>query len=434
MTRLKLRSRTALFLVMLSAGCANLFLTLPAQNPPANQREATIPQLQKSIPAEMKTHAVPGASIAIIRNGKTVSLQAFGTKNAKTNDPVTTDTIFEAASLSKPVFAYGVLKLVDQGKLELDVPLTTYLPKPYTTGDPRLSKITARIVLSHRTGFPNWRNDDGLPIYFTPGTRFSYSGEGYIYLQKVVEQITGKPLNDYMTEAVFKPLGMTSSSYIWRPTFDALTASGHDENGKPTDKWKPDEAGAASTLNTTAKDYALFVEAILNQKGLKARNIPRNGESTNRPRPDVQNLHQARAEAALKKSLLGLRLGHRTQRRKTLPLALGRQRLLQSLRHARTQNEIRRRPLRQLHQRPRPRPGHNQRSHGHHTPPPSTGSSSRIDFDVRALYPTTRHQIVHRSPIARKRYAATIYQEVVNPNVRHMHQRPPAPKPQTRSP
>jgi CubicO group peptidase (beta-lactamase class C family) len=270
LTRLKLNARNAVFLAMVASVCPILPPLLPAQNPPANQREATIPQLQKSIPDEMKKYAVPGASLALIRRGKTVSLQAFGTKNGKTNDPVTTDTIFEAASLSKPVFAYGVLKLVDQGKLALDVPLTTYLPKPYITGDPRLEKITARIVLSHRTGFPNWRNDDGLPIYFTPGTRFSYSGEGYIYLQKVVEQITGKPLNDYMTEAVFKPLGMTSSSYVWRPAFDALTASGHDENGKPTDKWKPDEAGAASTLNTTAKDYALFVQAILNRKGLKA--------------------------------------------------------------------------------------------------------------------------------------------------------------------
>jgi CubicO group peptidase (beta-lactamase class C family) len=270
LTRLKLNARNAVFLAMVASVSPIFSPLLPAQNPPANQREATIPQLQKSIPDEMKKYAVPGASLAVIRLGKTVSLQSFGIKNAKTNEPVTTDTIFEAASLSKPVFAYGVLKLVDQGKLGLDVPLTTYLPNPYITGDARLSKITARIVLSHRTGFPNWRRDDSLPIYFTPGTRFSYSGEGYIYLQKVVEQITGKPLNDYMTEAVFKPLAMTSSSYIWRPTFDAFTASGHDENGKPTDKWKPDEAGAASTLNTTARDYALFVEAILNQKGLKS--------------------------------------------------------------------------------------------------------------------------------------------------------------------
>jgi CubicO group peptidase (beta-lactamase class C family) len=184
--------------------------------------------------------------------------------------PVTGETVFEAASLSKPVFAYGVLKLVEQGKLGLDVPLTTYLPKPYIAGDERLAKITARIVLSHRTGFPNWRGDDGsLPIYFTPGERFSYSGEGYIYLQRVVEQITGKPLNEYMTEAVFTPLGMTSSSYVWRQDFDGLTATGHDSGGKPVELWKPKEAGAASTLNTTAKDYARFVAAVLNGKGLK---------------------------------------------------------------------------------------------------------------------------------------------------------------------
>jgi CubicO group peptidase (beta-lactamase class C family) len=146
------------------------------------------------------------------------------------------------------------LKLVDQGKLGLDVPLTTYLLKPYIDGDERLNQITARIVLSHRTGFPNWRGSDGsLPINFNPGERFSYSGEGYIYLQHVVEQITGKPLNEYMTEAVFKPLGMTNSSYIWRPTFDSLTATGHDAQGNPDDLWRPKEAGAASSLNTTAR-------------------------------------------------------------------------------------------------------------------------------------------------------------------------------------
>lgn len=230
--------------------------------------DSTILQIEKDAPELMKKDRVPGLEIALIRNGKTTWLHAFGVKDAKTNQPVTNDTTFEAASLGKPVFAYAVLKLVDQGKLGLDVPLTTYLPKPYIANDDRLSKITARLILSHRSGFPNWRSDDGLHIYFTPGDRFSYSGEGYVYLQRVVEQITGKPLNEYMTEAVFTPLGMTSSSYVWRPEFDALTATGHDENGAPTKKWKPDEAGAASTLNTTAKDYALFVEAILNGKGL----------------------------------------------------------------------------------------------------------------------------------------------------------------------
>ena len=231
---------------------------------------ATIQQLEKDVPELMKKGGVPGLAVAVIRNGKTTWVHGFGIKEAKTGHPVTEETVFEAASLSKPVFAYGVLKLVEQGKLGLDIPLTTYLPKPYIAGDERLAKITARIVLSHRTGFPNWRGEDGLlPIYFTPGERFSYSGEGYIYLQRVVEQITGKPLNEYMTEAVFTPLGMSSSSYVWRPDFDALTATGHDSNGQSVELWKPKEAGAASTLNTTAKDYALFVEAVLNGKGLR---------------------------------------------------------------------------------------------------------------------------------------------------------------------
>jgi CubicO group peptidase (beta-lactamase class C family) len=194
---------------------------------------ATIQQLEKDVPELMKKGGVPGLAIAVIRDGKTMWLHGFGMKEVKTGQPVTGETVFEAASLSKPVFAYGVLKLLEQGKLGLDVPLTAYLPKPFVAGDERLAKITARIVLSHRTGFPNWPADDGsVSIYFMPGTRFSYSGEGYIYLQRVVEQITGKSLNQYMTEAVFTPLGMTSSSYVWRPDFDALTATGYDSDGK----------------------------------------------------------------------------------------------------------------------------------------------------------------------------------------------------------
>jgi CubicO group peptidase (beta-lactamase class C family) len=213
---------------------------------------------------------VPGLSIAVLRNGRTAWLHNFGIKNTKTEEPVTDATIFEAASLSKPVFAYAVLKLVDQGKLGLDVPLSTYLPKPYIESDDRLAKITARIVLSHRTGFRNWRGDGNpLSIYFTPGERFSYSGEGFIYLQRVVEQVEGKPLNDIMTQLVFTPLGMASSSYVWRADFDERTATGHDGDATPQELWKPKDAGAASTLNTTAHDYALFVAAILNGAGLK---------------------------------------------------------------------------------------------------------------------------------------------------------------------
>jgi CubicO group peptidase (beta-lactamase class C family) len=239
------------------------------QASPVPSRQVVISELDGKVPGLMKQGGIPGLSIALIRNGKTTWLQGFGVKDKQTQEPVQADTVFEAASLSKPMFTYGLLKLIDQGKLDLDTPLSSYLPAPYIA-DERVRKITARLVLSHRTGFPNWRGPDGLTIYFSPGDRFSYSGEGYIYLQHVVEQITGKPLNDFMEEAVFKPLGMTNSSYVWKPSFDSLTATGYDSKGAPDKLWKPKEAGAASTLNTTARDYALFVDAILNGKGLSS--------------------------------------------------------------------------------------------------------------------------------------------------------------------
>jgi len=141
--------------------------------------------------------------------------------NAATKKPVTNETVFEAASLSKPVFAYGVLKLVDQGKLDLDTPLNKYLGNNYdVVDDPRINLITARHVLSHTSGFPNWRDNDrtkNLLIHFTPGDKWSYSGEGMVYLSKVIEKITGLSLEDFMQQTVLQPLGMTSSSYIWHP-------------------------------------------------------------------------------------------------------------------------------------------------------------------------------------------------------------------------
>lgn len=225
-------------------------------------------QLQEDIPGLMKKGEIPGLSIAVIHHGKTQWIHAFGVKDTKTNEPVTDATMFQAASLSKPVFAYGVLKLVDQGKLDLDAPLTKYVPDPVVEGDPRLEKITARLVLSHRSGLPNWRPDKKLLIYFTPGDRFSYSGEGMVYLQQAVEKITGKSLNDYMTEAVFNPLGMTSSTYVWQKDLETRMAAGHDD-GEPQDLWKPDKAVSASSLMTTATDYSKFLEAVLTGKGLK---------------------------------------------------------------------------------------------------------------------------------------------------------------------
>jgi len=242
-------------------------LATPQDSP---STDPVIAQLEKDIPELMRQADVPGLSIAVLRDSKLFWSRNFGVRNAKTGEPVTDDTIFEAASLSKPVFTYAVLKLIDRGKLGLDVPLSTYLPKPYIENDPRLGKITARIVLSHRTGFPNWRGDGNpLTIKFTPGERFSYSGEGFVYLQTVVQQITSKSLNDLMNELVFTPLGMTNSSYAWRSDFDARTAYGHNSDGSAGDLRKDTQFNAAASLNTTARDYALFLAAILSGTGLK---------------------------------------------------------------------------------------------------------------------------------------------------------------------
>jgi CubicO group peptidase (beta-lactamase class C family) len=178
--------------------------------------------------------------------------------------------MFNVGSLSKPVFAYGVLKLVDAGKLKLDEPLALYLPKEFIVDDPRFNQITARIVLSHRTGFPNWPADGkALAIHFTPGEKFSYSGSGMVLLQKAVEKITSKPLNDYMQEAVFGPLGMKHSSYVWNAAFESEVAVGHDVGEAPVDLFKAEQANAAASLETTAEDYAVFLDAVLQKKGLR---------------------------------------------------------------------------------------------------------------------------------------------------------------------
>ena len=266
----KLRTLTSLLLFVFFSCTPGV---AKPQKPPITPDKNVVATLEESIPKLMQEATVPAVSIAVIRDGKTYWLHTFGVANTKTKQAANDDTVFEAASLSKPVFAYAVLKLVDQGKLDLDTPLSKYLSKPYIEDDPRINQITARFVLSHRTGFRNWRNNEPLKIYFTPGERFSYSGEGFVYLSKVVEQITGKPLNDFMTETVFAPLGMSSSSYLWRPDYETRTATGHNAAGAPLDKFKPKEVNAAASLHTTAGDYGRFVDAVLTGTGLKPQTL-----------------------------------------------------------------------------------------------------------------------------------------------------------------
>ena len=221
----------------------------------------------------MSEGEVPGLSIAWIRDGKVHWASARGVKNTETKEIVDLRTMFEAASLSKPVFAYAVLKMVERGELDLDTPLSKYLPA-YIENDERLNLITARRVLSHTTGFPNWRPDGKpLQIMFTPGERFSYSGEGFVYLQKVVERLTGQPLDAVMRKEVFVPLGMKDSTYVWQERIAPQMASGHSQFGKPFPLYRGQAANAASSLRTTPSDYAKFVIAVMNGTGLKEATV-----------------------------------------------------------------------------------------------------------------------------------------------------------------
>ena len=248
-------------------------------NSALTQDVGRVKQLSEQILNLMNTAEVPGLSIATIDDGKIEWIGSFGVKDKKTAEKVDAQTVFPAASLGKVVFAYGVLKLMDEDKLELDAPLSRYLPADVEHDD-RAVLITARHVLTHRTGFPNWR-PPGKPLlmYFKPGERYSYSGEGFVYLQRVVEKITGQPLDEFMQRAVFAPLGMTNSSYLWQDKFEALAVAGHTESGISSKLRKTVEGAspingsggpaAASTLLTTAEDYAKFAVAVMNGTGLK---------------------------------------------------------------------------------------------------------------------------------------------------------------------
>ncbi|HKP85161.1 MAG TPA: serine hydrolase [Blastocatellia bacterium] len=280
---MKMISRSASAITLLIA-CLCLSLTgrvfaqgasaTPAALKTKVSKNELIARLENVIPRLMKEGEVPGLSIALIRNSEILWHRGFGVKNAETKEPAGNDTVFEAASLSKPVFAYAVLKLADSGKLDLDAPLAKYLPAPYIENEDRLNLITARRVLTHTTGFPNWRpQGQPLKIHFTPGERFSYSGEGFVYLQTVIERLTGQPLDAFISKTVFEPLAMTSSSFVWQDRYETLKATAHNSAGTPTSKRKPPQANAAASLHTTAADYARFVIAIINGAGLKKETI-----------------------------------------------------------------------------------------------------------------------------------------------------------------
>src|SRR6202789_4195802 len=235
-----------------------------------------------------------GAAVAVIDHGKVSYVHAYGIRNAN-GDLLTTDTIMYGASLTKTVFAYTVMQLVDQGKLNLDTPIKDDLDKPLPSygpdpvfpdkygpykdldDDPRWEKITPRMCLTHSTGFSNFwfiEPDHKLLIHFEPGTRFSYSGEGFILLQFVIEhgrqaQGLGLDVGD-LTKVNFDRLGMNRTSLVWHEGLDTNVADGWNDQGQPQPHNNRSKVRAAGSMNTTISDFSNFTAALVSGDGLSA--------------------------------------------------------------------------------------------------------------------------------------------------------------------
>ena len=233
-----------------------------------------------------------GMAVAVVDHGKVGYVHAYGIRNAK-GDPLTTDTVMYGASLTKTVFAYTVMQLVDQGKLKLDTPIKDDLDNPLPSygadpvfpdkhgpykdlaDDSRWEKLTPRMCLTHSTGFSNFwfiEPDQKLHIHFEPGTRYSYSGEGFILLQFVIEhgrktQGLGLDVGD-LTNTNFSRLGMTRTSLVWRDDFAANLADGWNDQGQSQQLDRRKKVRAAGSMDTTISDLSKFAAALVRGDGL----------------------------------------------------------------------------------------------------------------------------------------------------------------------
>lgn len=240
---------------------------------PANaQVGGTAPLAADSIQQLMKDHHVPALGIAVIKGGKSVFSKVYGVLSANEQAPY--NTVFNVASLTKPVVAMLTFKLVSLGKWSLDEPLYHYWIDPDVKDDSTSRKLTTRHVLSHQTGFVNWRwlhPTKKLHFDFEPGTgKFQYSGEGFEYLKKALENKFRLPLDRLCDSFVFKPLLMNNSWLTWNSeAMESRFAKWHDKEGKNSyETWKRDSPSAADDLLTTVEDYSRFGLAVLDGFGL----------------------------------------------------------------------------------------------------------------------------------------------------------------------
>ncbi len=231
----------------------------------ANARtNVTLPDMTTTL----REQRVESASIALIRNGRIVSAGAWGM--AGPNRAATASTPYNLASLTKPLTAEVILRLVSAGKLSLDEPMDRYWSDPDLSRDPRRMKLTVRMALSHRTGLPNCRDAKGLAFDHDPGTTTGYSGEGYQYAARYAEHRTGQSFETLAGRWLFAPAQMRASGYVSTQGETVPTAVPYDDAGKPLPVEQVTRYNAADLAHATARDYARFLINARNDRGLVA--------------------------------------------------------------------------------------------------------------------------------------------------------------------
>ena len=230
----------------------------------------------------MRANDVKGLALALIRDGRVVYVRTYGLRDVERDLPLEPDTVMYAASLTKATFAYMVMQLVDEGKVDLDRSIADYLPKPLPAypkyadlaGDERWRRLTPRILLDHTTGFQNfrWLDPDGkLRFHRDPGTRYGYSGEGVNLMQFVLEQGLGLDVGQEMQRRVFDRFGMTRTSMLWRADFAANVANGYTADGKLQPHDRRENVRAAGSMDTTIADWSRFLAGVARGEGLSAK-------------------------------------------------------------------------------------------------------------------------------------------------------------------
>jgi CubicO group peptidase (beta-lactamase class C family) len=268
-------------LLLLQASVCLLFVLILATSS-AGQRDRTAmqetsPALRQSISDAAKKYRIPGIAAALIEHGQIRAVEVFGMRDEKSGALVTVNTIFEAGSLGEPLYAYAVLRLAADGRINPGSPLPSYFPLPYVRDldalslssateplyDPQFNQITAARVMNHTSRMPDWARGQHLHLLLAPGQKWSYSNEGYVYLQRVVEHITAEPFDEFITRGILGLAHMSHSGFEWRGAYASDMATGYDRSGSPVETHKYERPAAAATLYATIRDYAQFVAYLL---------------------------------------------------------------------------------------------------------------------------------------------------------------------------